>query len=135
MSRKIFEQAKGDQNIVKNRQDRRDPENPLESKGNIYQHACQSIEGNANCLIAELTANLAANNGDVANGEGTKGEIVFNGGNDGRSGAGSTGEGIEIGDNAVADPVAIIEETLCELLIPVGRIDGEIRGDLAEQES
>jgi len=41
------------------------PVNPLESEGNIYQHAAQSIEGNENCLLAEFGTDLGADDLDV----------------------------------------------------------------------
>src|SRR5215831_14850208 len=46
------------ENIVKNGQDGSCPVNPLESEGNIYQHARQSIEGNQNRLATELSAHF-----------------------------------------------------------------------------
>src|SRR6266403_959335 len=55
------EKSQSDQDVVKDGQHRGGPVNPLESEGNIYQHAAQSIEGNVNCLLAKLGANLGPN--------------------------------------------------------------------------
>src|SRR5213078_2167512 len=62
------EKPQSDQHVMKDGQNRGGPVNPLESEGNIYQHAAQSIEGNENCLLAEFGADLGADDLDVANG-------------------------------------------------------------------
>src|SRR5438046_4822311 len=58
--------------------------NPLESEGNIYQHAAQSIEGNENRLPAKLGANLGTDDRATANSEGPEEEARFDGSHNGR---------------------------------------------------
>ena len=60
------------QNVVKHRQDRSRPIDQLESKGNIYQHASQSIEGNEDCLASKLASDLRAHDLHAANREGSQ---------------------------------------------------------------
>src|SRR5258707_4737492 len=74
------EKAQGDQHVMKDGQNGGGSVNPLESEGNIYQHAAQSIEGNENGLLAEFGADFGADNLDVADGERTEGVAVLHGG-------------------------------------------------------
>ncbi len=99
--------------------------NPLESKGNIYQHARQSIEGNENGLVAEFCANLGTNNLDVADGEGAEGEVAFHGGEDRSRDATGSRKVVEIGEHAVGIFVAIVEKFSGKLLVTVRGVDGE----------
>ena len=59
---------------------------------------------------------------------GSEREVVFDDGNDGGCSAGGIREGIEVGDNAVAVFIAIVQETFCELLILVARAHREAEG-------
>src|SRR5467141_1130262 len=76
------EKAQRDQDVVKDGQNRGGSVNPLESEGNIYQHAAQSIEGNENSLLAKLGADLGADDFHVTDGEGAKHVTVLYGGED-----------------------------------------------------
>jgi len=65
------EKAQGDKDVMKDGQNGSGAVDPLESEGNIYQHAAQSIEGNVNRLLAEFGADLGADDFDIPNGERT----------------------------------------------------------------
>src|SRR6266576_2761040 len=96
--------------------------NPLESEGNIYQHAAQSIEGNENRLPAKLGANLGTDDRATANSEGPEEEVRFDGSHNGRSDALAFRQIVEVGENAVGVLVAIVENFFGELLIAVAGI-------------
>src|SRR5262249_54810064 len=98
---------------------------PLESKGNIYQHASQSIEGNKNCLAAKFGADFGADDFDVSNGEGTERVAVFDRSEDGRGDAIYLGQSIEICKHAAGVVVAIVEHPSCQLLVTVAGVYGK----------
>ena len=68
------EESESDQHVVKDGDNRRGSVDPLEPKGNINQHACQSIESCEDRLAAQLGANLGAHDLDVADGEDAESE-------------------------------------------------------------
>src|SRR5205814_9062290 len=104
-----LEKAQGNQNIDKHGYNGREPKNhfieqpenkayepslrkidladratTLKSKGNIYQHAAQSIEGNVNCLLAKLGADFRADDFHIANAKRAENIAVFQSGEDRR---------------------------------------------------
>src|SRR5580693_8781817 len=101
------EKSQGNQNIVKYRQDGGSPVNPLESEGNIYQHARQSIEGNENCLAAELGTYLRSHNLDVADREGAQSVVALQGRNHGGCNSTHRGQVIEIREHTTLCGVAV----------------------------
>src|SRR5580704_19359895 len=117
------EKAQRDENVVKDGKDRRCPVNPLESKSNIYQHACQSIEGNENSLGAELAANLGADDFHVSNGEGAEHVAACQSVEHRRVDAIHFRKIIEIGEHAVGFFVAIVQQLLGKLRVAVTGID------------
>src|ERR1700730_6356506 len=117
------EKSQGNQNVVKYRQDAGSPVNPLESEGNIYQHARQSIEGNENCLAAELGAYLRSHNLDVADREAAQSVVALQGQNHGGRDSTHGGQVIEIREHAILGGVAVGKNTLRELLVAVSGID------------
>src|SRR5579871_3005649 len=60
------------------------PENPLESKGNIYQHPRKSQEGNPDGLLAKFSTNFGSDDFGIANRKRTNHKVVFHGGNNRR---------------------------------------------------
>src|SRR5712664_3654619 len=52
------EKPQGDKDVMKDGQNGGGTVNPLESEGNIHQHAAQSPEGNPNCLGAKTGADF-----------------------------------------------------------------------------
>src|SRR5439155_26344133 len=147
------EKAKGNQHIVKHGQNRGQPKNhfieqpenepdkpslrkkrlanratKLKSKGNIYQHAALSIEGNVNCLLAKLGANFRTNDFHVANAKRTENAAVFQSGEDRRGYAIDFREVLEIGEHAVGVFVAIVEKLPGKLLVTIAGIGGKKQG-------
>src|SRR5438552_2485343 len=111
------EKSQRDQNVVEYCQDGGCPQNPLESEGNIDQHACQSIEGNENCLAAKLGANFRAHNFSSADCERPQCVAVFQRREDCRSNSGHFSKVIEICYQAIQRSVAVVQNLSCELLI------------------
>src|SRR6267154_1151028 len=124
------EKPQGDEDVMKDGQNGSGAVDPLESEGNIYQHAAQSIEGNVNRLLAELGANLGADNFDVANGERTERVAVFDGNENPRGDTVGFREVVKISDHAVVILVAIVEKFLSKLLIAIAGVDREEQGIL-----
>src|SRR5882724_5408932 len=122
------EKSQSNEHVMENGQNGRGPVNPLESEGNIYQHAAQSIEGNENRLLAKLGADLGADDFDVANGEGPESIVTFYSGEDRSSDTVHFGEVIKIGEHAVGVSVAIVEKFFCKLLVAIGGGDGKNQG-------
>src|SRR5258708_29560545 len=124
------EKPQGDKDVMKDGQNGSGAVNPLESEGNIYQHAAQSIEGNVNRLLAEFGADLGADDFDIANGERTERVAVFHNGENPRSDTIGFREVIKISDHAVEILVAIVEKFFSKLLVAIAGIDREEQGIL-----
>src|SRR5208337_1992848 len=113
------------QDVVKHRQNRRGAVHPLEPEGNIYQHACQSIEGYSYGLIAKFATNLRADDFRVANGERRERIIVFECGDDARRCAAHLRKVVDIREHAILVSVTIGEQRLGQLLILVAGAHGK----------
>src|SRR5260370_21450068 len=124
------EEPQGDQHVMKDGQNGSGTVDPLESEGNIYQHAAQIVEGNVNRLLAEYGADLGADDFDVANGERTKRVAVFHGSENPRGDAIGFREVIKISGHAGVILVAIVEKFFSKLLIAIAGVDGEEQGIL-----
>src|ERR1700730_18067018 len=118
------EKSQGNQNVVKNGQDGGSPVNPLESEGNIYQHARQSIEGNENRLAAQLGPHFGPYDFDVADGKAAEGVATLQCGEHRRGYAVDRGKFVEIRQDAAFPIVPIREDPSGELLIAVASIGG-----------
>ena len=122
----------GDQNVVKYRKDGGCPVNPLESEGNIYQHARQSIEGNQNRLRAAARRPLSGptiSTLRMANAPSVK--LSFTAPRTGGVAPSTLRKIVEIGQHAVLVAVAIIQNFLGELRIAIPGIRSSKAEDLA----
>src|ERR1700728_918452 len=121
------EKSQGDQNVVKYRQDSGSPVNPLESEGNIYQHACQSIEGNENGLTAEFGAHLGADNLNISNCEAAESVTALQNRKHCGRDAVHGGQIVETRDHAILGAIAVGQNFLSQLLVSVASIDRQIQ--------
>ncbi len=128
------EKPQGDEHVVKDCQNGGGSVNPLESEGNIYQHAGQSIEGNENCLGAELSTNLGTDDFDVTNREGPESVTAFHGHEDRRGHTIGFREVIEIGEHTVGILIAVVEKFPGELLVTIAGVDGKDQRILLRKE-
>src|SRR5258708_8832687 len=124
------EKPQGDKDVMKDGQNGSGAVDPLESEGNIYQHAAQSIEGNVNRLLAEFGADLGADDFDIPNGERTERVAVFHDSENPRWDAIGFREMVKISDHAIVILVAIVEKFFSKLLIAIAAVEREEQGIL-----
>src|SRR6266852_2288992 len=103
------------------------PVHPLESEGNIYQHARQSIEGNENGLPSKLSAHFGAHNRHIANGKAAQRVIAFQSGQHRRRDAIDSGELIEVGKHTTLVRVAISQNFPGQLRVTVSCIRRKVQ--------